>query len=133
MSRYLFEEMKSIYSTSGNYLHRMVPLKAVQLMCKTLSAKELKQEFQELLIKALDDKICNVRFTTCRVLKEVIPRLDSESKATFKSKLAKIAVCIYFKNFKTTYLFICFYYCLFIVVFRRVTRIKMLNFLHKMH
>jgi len=90
MSKYLFEEMKSIYSTSGNYLHRMVPLKAVALMSKELSSKELKSEFQELLLNALEDKICNVRFTTCRVLKDVIPRLDIESKATFKAQLTKV-------------------------------------------
>lgn len=59
MARYLFEEMKSIYNTSGNYLHRMVPLKAVKLMAKQLSPKELKSEFQELLLKACDDKISN--------------------------------------------------------------------------
>ena len=107
MAKYLFEDMKAIYANSGNYLHRMVPLKSVALMCKQLTPKELKTEFEDLLLKALEDKISNVRFTTCRVLKEVMPRLDSESQAVFKAKLTKIAVCLFVLLFVLFCLFVC--------------------------
>ena len=39
MQHFIFEEMNKIYSQSGNYLHRMVPLKAIQLMAASTKNK----------------------------------------------------------------------------------------------
>merc|ERR1712113_620740 len=80
MKKYIFEEMKKIYSQSGNYLHRMVPLKAIQLMAQStgknkLTSKQIKIQFEELLLEALKDSISNVRFTACRVVTTCIQQI----------------------------------------------------------
>ncbi|ETO13111.1 hypothetical protein RFI_24265, partial [Reticulomyxa filosa] len=84
-SEYLFTPIKTLYKESGNYLHRMVPLKIVQLLCKDLTAAQLKVEFADMLNNALNDPISNVRFIACRVLVDVLPRLDTTIVAQFKS------------------------------------------------
>jgi len=83
--------MKSLYKDSGNYLHRMVPLKTVQLLCKDLTVQQIKSEFVELLMNSLTDPISNVRFTACKVLADVLPRLDSLTVTQFKGSLEKLA------------------------------------------
>jgi len=90
MSEHLFAPMKNLYKESGNYLHRMVPLKAVQLLCKDLTIAQMKSEFVELLTSALSDPISNVRFIACKVLVDVLPRLDSSTIAQFKTSLEKL-------------------------------------------
>jgi len=90
MQKNLFPDMKKIYKESGNYLHRMVPLKAVRLMAGQLTPKEIKLEFAELLMSALDDPISNVRFTACRVLKNLFD-IEPSFAAMFKSKLEKMS------------------------------------------
>jgi len=90
MAQNIFSEMKNIYLSSGNYLHRMVPLKTIQLIGPSLSSSQIKTEFNELLLKALEDNISNVRFTACRVLKDILPRLDSDSKNQFKIRLQQL-------------------------------------------
>jgi len=98
MKANIFEEMKKIYSQSGNYLHRMVPLKAIQLMAQStgknkLTSKIIKSEFGELLFAALKDSISNVRFTACRVVKTVVSqiKLDNDLLLEFKNRLSKLA------------------------------------------
>lgn len=86
----VFDEMKNIYTNSGNYLHRMVPLKTVQLMVPNLTSSQIKQEFADLFISALKDPISNVRFIACRVLKDVIPKCDNDTKNRFRILLQKI-------------------------------------------
>jgi len=97
MKKWIFEEMKKIYSQSGNYLHRMVPLKAIQLMAQSqgknkLTSKQIKTQFEDLLLEALKDSISNVRFTACRVVQTVIIqiKLDSDILGSFKEILAKL-------------------------------------------
>jgi len=90
-SEHLFQHMKTLFKDSGNYLHRMVPLKTVQLLCKDLTSNQIKTEFVEMLISALSDPISNVRFIACKVLVDVLPRLDSSSVSQFKSSLDKLA------------------------------------------
>jgi len=90
MAQNIFSEMKAIYSSSGNYLHRMIPLKTVQLIAPYLSPSQIKSEFGDLLSKALEDNISNVRFAACRVLKEILPRADSEVRAQFKIRLQQL-------------------------------------------
>jgi len=97
MKRFIFEEMTKIYNTSGNYLHRMVPLKAIQLMAQStsknkLSSKMIKAQFEELLMGALKDPISNVRFTACRVVKTVAQqiKLESDLLDQFKDVLLKM-------------------------------------------
>jgi len=100
MQQFIFEEMNKIYSQSGNYLHRMVPLKAIQLMAasstksKGLSQPAAIDYFTALLRAGLKDNISNVRFTACRVLRTVLihtkfPK-DSKFKDEFKEILAKM-------------------------------------------
>eukprot|EP01083_Nonionella_stella_P206759 751743_1 len=97
MQKYIFEEMKKIYSQSGNYLHRMVPLKAIQLMASSnppsLNNKHIKTQFYDLLCAALKDAISNVRFTACRVVQTCVQKikLDQDIKNQFKDILNKIA------------------------------------------
>jgi len=106
MQQFIFEEMNKIYSQSGNYLHRMVPLKAIQLMAASQSAKGAKGKgglsqpaaidyFTGLLRAGLKDNISNVRFTACRVLRTVLIHTkfakDSKFKEEFKEVLAKMA------------------------------------------
>lgn len=98
MKKYIFEEMKKIYSQSGNYLHRMVPLKAIQLMAQStgknkLTSKMIKSQFEELLLAALKDSISNVRFTACRVVRTVIVqiKLDNDILSAFKEVLGKMS------------------------------------------
>eukprot|EP01083_Nonionella_stella_P053950 142558_1 len=95
MQKYIFAEMKKIYSQSGNYLHRMVPLKAIQLMAtnKSLTNKHIKTQFNDLLHAALKDSISNVRFTACRVVQTVVikVKLDQDIKNQFGEVLTKIA------------------------------------------
>ena len=68
MQQFIFEEMNKIYSQSGNYLHRMVALKAIQLMVasstksKCLSQPAAIDYFTALLRAGLKDNISNVRF-----------------------------------------------------------------------
>lgn len=90
MAQNIFSDMKAIYSSSGNYLHRMVPLKTVQLIAPNLSPSQIKSEFGDLLSKALEDNISNVRFIACRVLKDILPRVDSDFKAQFKIRLQQL-------------------------------------------
>jgi len=90
MAQNIFSEMKVIYSSSGNYLHRMVPLKTFQLIASNLSPSQIKSEFGDLLSKALDDNISNVRFAACRVLKDILPRVDSDFRAQFKIRLQQL-------------------------------------------
>ena len=97
MKKWVFEEMKKIYKQSGNYLHRMVPLKAIQLMAQSegqhkLTCSQIKTQFQDLLISALKDAISNVRFTACRVVETVIIqiKLDNDILGSFKEILSKL-------------------------------------------
>jgi hypothetical protein len=97
MKKYIFDEMKKIYSQSGNYLHRMVPLKAIQLMAQStgknkLTSKNIKSQFEELLFAALKDSISNVRFTACRVVTTCIQqiKMDSDLLSQFKEILIKM-------------------------------------------
>jgi len=91
MSEHVFGPMKNLYKDSGNYLHRMVPLKTVQLLCKDLTVSQMKSEFVELLTNALSDPISNVRFIACKVLVDVLPRLDTSTATQFKTSLEKLA------------------------------------------
>jgi len=105
MQQFIFEEMNKIYSQSGNYLHRMVPLKAIQLMAASekgqrgkkggLSSPAAIEYFTGLLRAGLKDNISNVRFTACRVLRTVLMNVkfpkDSKFKEEFKEVLAKMA------------------------------------------
>ncbi|ETO33766.1 phosphoprotein phosphatase A [Reticulomyxa filosa] len=91
MAEQVFTPMKNLYKDSGNYLHRMVPLKTVQLLCKDLTVQQLKGEFVDLLTTGLSDPISNVRFNACRVLVDVLPRLDSSTVSQFKTSLEKLA------------------------------------------
>merc|ERR1712113_1326299 len=94
MKKYIFEEMKKIYSQSGNYLHRMVPLKAIQLMANSneINGNQLKEQFNDLLHMALKDTISNVRFTAARVVQVIIIKikLDSDSLNSFRETLTKM-------------------------------------------
>lgn len=137
MKKFVFEEMKTIYKSSGNYLHRMIPLKAVQLMSMenipnnpelnsevvsaeymhaqkknstsynynnnkmntnsnrnqtmlVLTPKQIKTEFEALLIQALKDPISNVRFTACRTLYGILPNTDSDSRSLYRAALQKM-------------------------------------------
>merc|ERR1712113_628822 len=94
MKKYIFADMKKIYSQSGNYLHRMVPLKAIQLMANSnqISGSQLKQQFNDLLHMALKDTISNVRFTAARVVQVIIIKikLDSDSLNSFRETLTKM-------------------------------------------
>jgi len=90
MAQNIFYEMKAICSSSGNYLHRMVPLKTIQLIAMNLSSSQIKNEFGDLLLKSLDDNVSNVRFTACRVLKEILSRLDSDFQSQFKIRLQQL-------------------------------------------
>ncbi|ETO34746.1 protein phosphatase 2A scaffold subunit [Reticulomyxa filosa] len=96
MSENLFQPMKSLYKESGNYLHRMVPLKTVQLLSKDLSGAQIKSEFAAMLTSALNDPISNVRFIACKVLVDVLPRLDSTSIGQFKTALDKLAALFFY-------------------------------------
>jgi len=60
----------------------------LHLICHHLKLK--KNEFGDLLLKALEDNISNVRFAACRVLKDILPRLDSDFKAQFKIRLQQL-------------------------------------------
>jgi len=91
MNKNIFQEMKKIYKDSGNYLHRMVPLKAISLMSYKLSSKEIKSEFSDLLAMALEDSISNVRFAACRVIEQLIPRVDNDFVQQFRPRLEKLA------------------------------------------
>jgi len=88
--KYLFTQMKSIYNDSGNYLHRMVPLKTIQKMSIKLTTKQISIEFKEVVTKALRDPISNVRFTACKVLYAILPKTDKDTKIQFKTLLTKI-------------------------------------------
>lgn len=75
----------------------MVPLKAIQLMAQSqgknkLTSKQIKTQFEELLLEALKDQISNVRFTACRVVQTVIIQiqLDSDLLGSFKEILEKL-------------------------------------------
>ena len=74
MQQFIFEELNKIYSQSGHYVHRMVSLKAIQLMAastknkgkaKGLSAPAAMGYFTALLRAGLKDNICNVRLCVC--------------------------------------------------------------------
>jgi len=97
MKKNVFVEMKKIFADSGNYLHRMVPLKAIQLMAQSsgknkLTSKQIKGEFDQLLLNGLKDNISNVRFTACRVVQTVIMqiKLDPDLLSAFKEVLSKM-------------------------------------------
>jgi len=94
MKKYIFAEMKKIYSQSGNYLHRMVPLKAIQLMANSneINGNQLKEQFNDLLHAALKDSISNVRFTAARVVEVIIVKikLDSDILNSFRDTLTKM-------------------------------------------
>merc|ERR1712129_524950 len=87
MQQFIFEEMGKIYSQSGNYLHRMVPLKAIQLMAASQSAKGAKGKGGLSQPAAID------YFTG--VLRAVLIHTkfakDSKFKDEFKEVLAKMA------------------------------------------
>jgi len=94
MKKFVFAEMKKIYSQSGNYLHRMVPLKAIRLMANAeeINGSQLKEQFNDLLHAALKDSISNVRFTAAQVIEVVITKikLDSEMLNSFRDTLTKM-------------------------------------------
>eukprot|EP00487_Bulimina_marginata_P000740 TRINITY_DN11479_c1_g1_i1.p1 TRINITY_DN11479_c1_g1~~TRINITY_DN11479_c1_g1_i1.p1 ORF type:complete len:161 (-),score=24.12 TRINITY_DN11479_c1_g1_i1:138-620(-) len=93
-AKWIFVDMKKIYSSSGNYLHRMVPLKAIELMINSnkVTAQEYQSEFNELLVAALKDSISNVRFTACRVVRVIVINinLDKTTLESYKQILSKM-------------------------------------------
>jgi len=91
MTANFFEQMVSIYKDSGNYLHRMVPLKAIKLMAPELTGAQIRTDFATLLLQALKDPISNVRFTACRVLIVVLPKVDSTISEKFTTLLKTLA------------------------------------------
>jgi serine/threonine-protein phosphatase 2A regulatory subunit A len=91
MTKHFFEQMISIYKDSGNYLHRMVPLKAIKLMAPELTGAQIRTDFANLLLQALKDPISNVRFTACRVLIVVLPKVDSTISGKFTTLLEQLA------------------------------------------
>jgi serine/threonine-protein phosphatase 2A regulatory subunit A len=91
MSKNIFGDLKKMYKESGNYLHRMVPLKAISLLSTNLSNKEMKQEFADILLLSLDDNISNVRFLACRVIQNIIPKIDNDFITMLKVKLTKLS------------------------------------------